>query len=105
MTRVVITLSALCVALAILATYLMFKGNPWKARAVVAEQQATTNQTVANVNGRRAVNAAKAQVAERKAADAIEAAPDVESALAEFSAGIDGVRWEGHAPVDRTDDR
>lgn len=72
-------------------------------RAVVAEQQADMNATGAAISDTVATNTAKARKIAGDTRNALAVSTDLDSDLAIWSAGIDGVRDQGHQPAHRRD--
>jgi ABC-type Na+ efflux pump permease subunit len=70
-----------------------------KAALVSAHQQSTVNQAGAAINDRRAANVAHATHKAEEGRDAVQNAPDLDAALSEFGAALDGVRAAGSQPV------
>jgi hypothetical protein len=69
-------------------------------KLATASQQATVNQGGAQINDRRAANVAHVATKSQEGRDAVQNAPDLDAALAQYGAAVDGVRAAGHAPVD-----
>lgn len=67
------------------------------------QQQAQINQAGAEIGANVAANTSKAATAAQEATHAVDQSPDLDSALDEWSRGVDRVRDQGAAPVARGD--
>ena len=89
----------------VLILWLLWSFDPFgrrkaaEAKAAAAEIQSAINSVSAEVNDTRAANVARATRKAEEGRRAVQKAPDLDSALAEYGDAIDRVRAEGHSPV------
>jgi len=88
----------------------MAKGRALHPRLVAAwDAFANADKALRNgveaINDRRAANTAHAHAQAQEGRHAIEIAPDLDAALAEYGAALERVRQSGHAPVAEPDGR
>lgn len=103
MTRLTVALVAVIVALSLALGWLMVKGNPWKARAVVAEQGQALATETGQITERTLVREPIIIREAEGAAHVVETAPGAETpvppdVLAGWRAGVDGLRERSQAP-------
>ena len=101
--RLLAVASVLAVCLLILAGYLHGELKAVRAELVQAKAQVEVSEASADISDKRAVNVGRAIKRSEESRRAVQKAPDIDSALAEFGAGLDGVRAEGHRPVTSPD--
>lgn len=74
-----------------------------KAAVKVAERQVEYEQQAGKIEVRRSSNTAKIHETAYEARDAVKSAPDIDTAIADYLAGIDRLRDAGAASVSDAD--